>query len=162
MRRLLPHPLVSAGLFVLWLLLNRTVAPGPALVGLVVALLGGWSLALLDHARPRIRRPGLALRLLGWVLLDVARSNLAVLRVILQRDGDRRAGFVRIPLALRDPQALAVLACILTATPGSAWVEYDSEEGWLLLHVLDLEAEGGDWVRFVKERYEAPLMEIFG
>lgn len=160
MRRLLPHPFISASLFLLWLLLNQTVAPGPALVGLAVALIGGRALSLLDQGRPRLRRPGLALLLAGRVLLDIARSNLAVMRIILVRRAERRAGFLRIRLALRDSQALAVLACILTATPGSAWVEFDAEEGWLLLHVLDLGDEE-EWVRLVKERYEQPLMEIF-
>lgn len=160
MRRLLPHPFISGSLFLLWLLLNRTMAPGPALVGLVVALIGGRALSLLGQGRPRLRRPGLALRLAGRVLLDIARSNIAVMRIILARRPERRAGFIRMPLALRDPQALAVLACILTATPGSAWVEFDAEEGWLLLHVLDLGDEE-EWVRLVKDRYEQPLMEIF-
>jgi multicomponent K+:H+ antiporter subunit E len=160
MRRVLPHPFISGNLFLLWLLLNETVAPGPALVGLVVAVIGGWALALLDPGRPRLRRPGVALRLAGTVLVDIARSNLAVARIILRRGKDREAGFIRIPIALRDPQALAVLACILTATPGSAWVEFDAEEGWLLLHVLDLGDEE-EWVRLVRDRYEQPLMEIF-
>ncbi|TCI00032.1 Na+/H+ antiporter subunit E [Roseococcus sp. SYP-B2431] len=160
MRRLLPHPVVSGCLFLLWLLLNGTVEPGPALVGLVVALLGGWALALLDPGQPRLRRPGLALRLAGTVLVDVARSNLAVTRIILGLNKDRQAGFIRIPLALREPQALAVLAGILTATPGSAWVEFDAEEGWLLLHVLDV-GEEEEWVRLVQDRYAQPLMEIF-
>jgi multicomponent K+:H+ antiporter subunit E len=65
-----------------------------------------------------------------------------------------------VRLALRDPQALAALATILTATPGTAWVEFDSEDGWLLLHVLDL-IEEESWVRIVKDRYEQRLMEIF-
>lgn len=160
MRRVLPHPLVSAGIFLLWLLLNRTVAPGPALVGLAVALAGGWALALLSSGHVRLRRPDLMLVLAGRVVVDIARSNLAVARIILERRSDRRAGFVRIRLALREPQALAILACILTATPGSAWAEYDADEGWLLLHVLDI-GEDDEWVRLVKDRYERPLMEIF-
>lgn len=160
MRKLLPHPLVSAGIFLLWLLLNRTTAPGPALVGLAVALLGGWALARLSPGGPKPRRPDLMLLLAGRVLVDIARSNIAVARIILERRGGRRAGFVRIQLALREPQALAVLACILTATPGSAWAEFDAAEGQLLLHVLDL-GEDDAWVRLVKDRYERPLMEIF-
>lgn len=160
MTRLLPHPFVSLALFALWLLLNQTVAPGPALVGLAVALIGGWSLSLLNPGRPRLRRPGVALRMLGHVLIDVARSNLMVARIILNRSATPRAGFIRMKLALRDPSGLAVLACILTATPGSVWVEFDPAEGWLLLHVLDIENEE-EWVRLVRERYEQPLMEIF-
>ncbi|WBV44944.1 Na+/H+ antiporter subunit E [Pseudoroseomonas cervicalis] len=160
MTRLLPHPLVSLGLFLFWMLAQNSVAPGPALLGAALALLGGWALALLRPGRVTPRRPLLALRLLGTVTRDVIRSNIDVARIILLRQPARRAGFLRIRLGLRKPEALAVLACILTATPGTAWVEFDEEEGWLLLHVLDLVDEE-HWVRIVKERYEAPLKEIF-
>lgn len=160
MRWLLPHPVVSAGLFVFWLLASRSVAPGPVVVGAIIAVLGGWALALLDPPRVRIRRPGLILRLLGRVFVDIIRSNIAVARIVLSRKPARRAGFMHIRLSLREPHALAALACILTATPGTAWLEFDPEEGWLLLHVLDLIDEA-EWVHIVKERYEAPLLEIF-
>lgn len=165
MSRLLPHPIVSLALFVMWLLLAETVAPGPAVVALLVALFCGWALAALRPGHSRagrqpLRRMGLALRLAGMVAADTLRSNIAVAKVILHPRPERRSGFLRIQLSLREPQALAVLAVILTATPGTAWVEYDSEEGWLLLHVLDLIDEE-EWVRIVKDRYEAPLLEIF-
>ena len=61
---------------------------------------------------------------------------------------------------MRNESALAALACVLTATPGTAWVEFDTETGILLLHVLDLIDEES-WVHIVKDRYEQPLMEIF-
>ncbi|HEY4250184.1 MAG TPA: Na+/H+ antiporter subunit E [Roseomonas sp.] len=160
MRRLLPYPFVSAALFVLWLLLNETVAPGPALIGAVLALLGGRAFALLEPGTARVRRLGIALRLCGQVLVDVAQSNIAVARIILDPRRPCRAGFITIPLAMRNPQGLAALACILTATPGSAWVEHDAATGLLLLHVLDLTDEDA-WLRTVRTRYEAPLMEIF-
>lgn len=160
MRALLPHPLLSAGLFVMWLLMNQTMQPGPALVGVLVALLGGWALALLRPGRTRIRRLGVILSLAAQVSVDVIRSNIAVAQVILRRRRDRRSGFIRIRLRLRDPQALAVLAIILTATPGTAWLEFDAEEGWLLLHVLDLIDEA-HWIRIVQDHYERPLLEIF-
>lgn len=163
--RLLPAPLVSAALFCLWLLLNQTIAPGPALVGLVVALLGGWMLSALQPARQRrpgaLRRARLLLVLLGHAAYDIIRSNIGVAQVILRRRSARRAGFLHMPLRLRDPGALAMLACILTATPGSAWIEFDPADGMLLLHVLDLVDEEA-WIALVKHRYETPLLEIFG
>lgn len=160
MRMLLPHPLVSLALFLLWMLLNQSMAPGPALVGLVAALLGGRMLTRLRPARLRVRHPLVALRLAGIVVVDIIRSNIGVAQVILGRRKERHSGFIHIPLAMRDTRALAALAAILTATPGTAWVEYDHEEGWLLLHILDLVDEEY-WVRIVKDRYEQPLMEIF-
>ena len=82
MKALLPHPLVSAGLFLMWLLLEQRLAPGPALVGAVVALMGGWALAMLRPGRTHLRRLGTILRLAGHVAVDVARSNIGVAQVI--------------------------------------------------------------------------------
>ena len=76
------------------------------------------------------------------------------------REHARRSGVVRVPLAMRSPHGLAALACILTATPGTVWVDYDSTDGTMLLHVLDLIDEDA-WVRIVKDRWERRLMDIF-
>ena len=76
------------------------------------------------------------------------------------RRGERRAGYVTIPLDLRSRYGLAVLSIIISSAPGTLWIQYDSHSGHLLLHVLDL-VDGNDWVRRIKDRYERPLMEIF-
>ena len=67
---------------------------------------------------------------------------------------------VTIPLQLKDPYGLAILACIITATPGTIWMSYRPADGQLLIHVFDLIDET-EWVRTVTQRYEAPLREIF-
>ena len=67
---------------------------------------------------------------------------------------------MRIPLDMRDPYGLTALACIITATPGTIWVEYDSADSTVLIHVLDLIDEE-QWVTIIKQRYERRLMEIF-
>jgi multicomponent K+:H+ antiporter subunit E len=161
MRRVLPFPLLAAGLLAIWLPLNQSVAPGSVVLGGVAALGACWALAALDPPRARLRRPRAALRLALVVLVEVIRSNNAVARIILDpRRRDRQSGFVRIPLDMRDPYGLATLACIITATPGTLWVEYDSARSAILLHVLDLVDEE-TWVRTIKDRYERRLMEIF-
>lgn len=159
--RLFPHPLMTLGLTLLWLVLTR-FSLGQLILGALVGTVAGRAYAALTPARSRLRRPGLVLRLALIVAADIARSNIAVARLILNdgRRGRRRSGFVRIPLDLREPNGLAILAIILTATPGTAWFDYEPEGGALLLHVLDLVDEAG-WVELVKTRYEAPLLEIF-
>jgi multicomponent K+:H+ antiporter subunit E len=161
MKRLLPAPLLSVALFVLWLLLNRSLEVAQLLLALLLALAIPLLLAGLRPMRVRIRRPGAVLRLMLAVVLDTTRSNIAVARLLL-RPGPRRhpAGFVHIPLALRDPNGLAVLAMIVCLTPGTAWAELALDRSMLLLHVLELddaEAIAAD----IKHRYERPLMEIF-
>ncbi|MEH3116135.1 MAG: Na+/H+ antiporter subunit E [Methylorubrum populi] len=161
MRRLLPHPFLSAGLALTWLLLNAPPSPG----GIVLALLIGLTVpAVMRALRPapvRVRRPGTAARLAVTVLYDMLRSNIDVARIILGlHRGPRRPGFVSIPLDMTAPFGLSVLSIILTATPGTLWVQYDSHSGRLLMHLLD-DTDGAGWVRRVKDRYERPLMEIF-
>jgi len=43
MKRMLPFPLLTTGLLVLWLLLNQTLSPGHLLLGGAAAPLGGWT-----------------------------------------------------------------------------------------------------------------------
>lgn len=162
MRRILPHPMVAGFLLAAWLLLTESASPGAFLLGGVLALGGSWLLASLAPPRARLRRLAVVPGLIRDVLVEVVRSNNAVARIILSPagSGTRRSGFVRIPLEMRDAYGLAALACILTATPGTVWVEYDAEEGTMLLHVLDL-IDDTDWVRIVKEKWERRLMEIF-
>ena len=161
MSRWLPFPLLTASLLAMWLLLAGSAGPGALLLGLLVAFLGARALLALDPERARLRRPRVALELAWAVLVEVFRSNNAVARIILGvGTRNRTSGFVRVPLDMRDPYGLAALACIVTATPGTVWVEYDSADGAMLLHVLDLIDEEG-WVRIVKDRYERRLMEIF-
>jgi multicomponent K+:H+ antiporter subunit E len=161
MRRWLPFPLLTAALLALWLLLTGSVAPGAIVLGSVLAFGAGRALTALDPPKSRFRRPRAALRLALVVLAEIVRSNNAVARIILRPVArHRRSGFVRIPLDMRAPYGLAALACIITATPGTLWVEYDSADNTMLLHVLDLIDEE-EWVRIIKDRYETRLMEIF-
>jgi len=161
MTRLLPHPTVSASLYVLWLLLNQSLSPGHLILGGAAALLGGWTFAALQPIRPQTRRLTVILRLIATVLWDIILSNLAVARIVLGAGKrERRSGFIEIPLELRDPYGLAALACIITSTPGTLWVDFDRTSGTLTIHVLDLEEES-EWVRTIKGRYERPLLEIF-
>lgn len=161
MTRLLPFPLASTGLLVLWLLLSQTVSWGHLLLGGAIAIAGGWALATLEVPKARPRRLRAVFLLFAVVVADIVRSNIAVARIILGLDRRKwTSGFVEIPLELRDPYGLATLACIITSTPGTLWVDFQAASGTLTIHVLDLIDEAG-WRRIIKGRYERLLREIF-
>jgi multicomponent K+:H+ antiporter subunit E len=161
MRLLLPHPFLSAGLGLTWLVLNAPPSPGSIVLALLIGLIVPAVMRALRPAPVRVRRPGLAVRLLFTVLYDMLRSNIDVARIILGlHRGERRTGFVSIPLDMKTPFGLSVLSIILTATPGTLWVQYDTHTGRLLMHLID-DTDSEGWVRRVKDRYERPLMEIF-
>lgn len=161
MKRIIPFPLASTGLVALWLLFNQTLSPGHLLLGGVVALVGGWLLAALELPKARLRRLSPIVRLAGLVAADIVRSNIAVGLIVLGiKERDRTSGLVHIPLELRQPYGLTILACIITSTPGTLWVSFDEATGSLTIHVLDLIDEN-HWIRTIKGRYERLLLEIY-
>jgi len=155
-------PVLGVALAAMWLVLNDTVAPGQALLGALIATgLILWT-AKLRPLRPRLYRPWLAISLLAIVFVDIVRSNIAVGRIILGlvRDRTIRSGLLEIPLDLRDPHGLAVLATIITSTPDTVWVDHAADRAMLTLHILDLR-DPQTWIRVIKDRYERPLIRIF-
>lgn len=149
-------------LLALWLLLTQSLAAGEVLLGAACALGGTLVYARLQPTARRLRlRPRTIAELFALVMLDIVRSNVAVARIVLGLQRSKRtAGFLSLPLELRDPAGLAVLACIITATPGTSWARYDTAQNVLTIHVLDLVDEAA-WIRLFKERYERRLLEIF-
>jgi len=160
LKRVFPYPLLSASLLVMWLLLNQSLGVGHILLGAIIGICTAWATASLDPPKPHVYRYGSILRLIWRVLLDVFRSNIEVATVLLTGRSRQTSRFIEIPLELTDRVGLAVLSCIITATPGSAWLNYDSARSVVLIHVLDLTDEE-QWISTVKTRYETLLLEIF-
>lgn len=159
-RRWLPYPLLTALLALIWLVLKQSITPGTVVLGIALGMGLGKVFGLLQPPQARVRNYPLAARLLVTVVYDIVRSNLSVARLIAGGGRGSRSGFVAIPLTLTDRHGLAVLACIITSTPGTVWVSYDPAGNVLLIHVLDLLDEANS-ITTIQQRYERPLLEIF-
>lgn len=160
MRTFFPYPLLTAGLAVMWLLLSG-FTPGQLMLAAIVSVAASHALRALGETSPHFRRWLAIPELFGIVLYDIVRSNIAVASILLS--GARRprtAGFVVVPLRIRHPSALAILAIVITSTPGTAWIDYNSARGELLIHIFDLVDEA-EWITLIATRYESLLMEIF-
>lgn len=160
MTRFLPYPILTACLAVMWLLLAGFTS-GQLVLAVLVAMGSAQALKALGEASPPVKRWILVAKFTGVVLYDIIRSNVAVASIVLS--GARRppkSGFITMPLKLRNPTGLATLAVVLTSTPGTAWLDYNSTRRELLIHVFDLVDEEV-WVNQILNRYEKPLLEIF-
>ena len=158
----LPFPFVSLGLCALWLMLNQTLDAANLLfgaaLGIVVPLLTRRLQAL---GYPRMRAPLVFARLIALASVEIVRSCYNVSIIILFKNGQSvNSQFIRVPLTLRDPHGLALLACLINMTPGTVWVEIFPERHELSLHVFDLH-DMQWWIDTIKGSYEQPLIEIF-
>lgn len=159
--RWLPHPLLSLVLVLLWMLLLNGFSVGGLLVGAALGVAiprltrGFWP------AWPPVAAWGKVLAYLGVVAWDVVVANLQVARLILFRPLDSLATrWVVVPLELRSPAAITVLAGTITMTPGTVSCDLSADGRSLLVHCLDA-PDAEETVRQMKERYEARLEEIF-
>lgn len=161
LHRLVPAPLLSASLFALWLVVSRPAGVSSLVLAIAVALATPHLTTRLRVTEARVRRPFVVARFILRVGYDVLASNLEVAwGIVAWRWRRPRAAFVRIPLALRDPVALAALSMVTTVVPGTVWSELALDRSALLLHVWDVPDEQAFIARF-KARYERPLQEIF-
>jgi multicomponent K+:H+ antiporter subunit E len=157
--RLLPAPLLSAVLFAAWLLLNG-VSSGHLVLGAALAVAIPWFTERFRPDRFRLRAwPTIAV-LAATVLWDIVVSNVQVARLILGPERRIHPRFVWLPLALRDPHAIATLAGIITMTPGTLSADLTEDRRFLLVHALNVTDEAA-LVATIKTRYEAPLRRVF-
>jgi multicomponent K+:H+ antiporter subunit E len=154
------HPVLSLLLAAVWLLLQQSLAlPNLITAAVLGLLLPRWLHGFLGPAtRPR----GLLrmLRFTAIVLWDILVSNLTVARLVLNPWSRPQPAWVPVPLSLRDPLALSLLATIITTTPGTVSCIVDEDAACLLVHALDCR-DPAAMAQDIKSRYEAPLRAIF-
>lgn len=160
MQQLLPHPLLTPILTVIWLLLANSLAPGQIVLGLFL----GWLLPKLTlqfwPESVKIYKPLLLIRFLGIFLMDIVLANFTVARLILGKPERLQPAFVIVPLDVKSDLAISFLANVISLTPGTISARVSPDHRFLLVHALnetDIEA----LVTTIKSRYEAPLKEIF-
>lgn len=160
-QRWLPHPMLTLLLIVLWILLLNAFSVGGLLMGAVLGIVIPRVTSNFWPERPPIRAYGKAFVYMGLVLWDVVVANLHVTRLILFRRTDQlHVRWVTLPIELRSPEAITVLAGTITMTPGTVSCDLSADGRSLLVHCLDA-PDAEETVRQMKERYEARLMEIF-
>lgn len=160
MNWLLPHPLLTPLLALIWVLLVNSFSLGAILFGLVL----GWAIPLFTLRfwpdRVYVRKPLMLLRFLFVLLYDILAANLAVAWLILRGPGRVEPAFVVVPLTLRSDLGISLLANTISVTPGtvSSWLSPDRRS--LIVHGLNV-TDPAALVDTIKHRYEAPLLQIF-
>ena len=77
------------------------------------------------------------LKYLFWLIVEVAKCNVAVVKLLLARKVRIAQEFVEIPVSTKSDLAQVIFANSITLTPGTVTVE--TEDNNLLVHVLNLD-----------------------
>ena len=158
---LFPSITASMLLALFWLLLVNEASAGQIALAIVLGLVLSPLTLRFRAARPPVRRLGIVAALLAVFLYDLVVANLTVARAVLGSMSRVRPRLVHVPLDMTDPAAIALLAGVISLTPGTVLIDIDLPRGILTIHVL-LVGDDAALTRDIKTRYESRIKEIFG
>lgn len=161
LRKLFPHPVLTVVLTLVWVGLVNVLTLNAFVFGFIL----GTILPLLTAAywpdRPRLRNPLMIIEYILIVLWDICVANVQVAKIILFKPNSKlQSKWITVPLDLRTPEAITVLAGTITMTPGTVSSDLSEDGHSLLVHCLDA-PDPKAVVAEIKHRYERRLKEIF-
>jgi len=161
LRKILPHPFLTLTLIVVWQMLVNKLTFGNLVLGTILGLIIPIITSPYWPNRPRLSSLPRIVEFVLVVLWDICVANVQVAIIILfKTNANTKPAWITIPLELRTPEAITVLASTITMTPGTVSSDLSADGRSLLVHCLD--APDPDAVRDdIKARYERRLKEIF-
>jgi multicomponent K+:H+ antiporter subunit E len=159
-RRYRPRVFNFVLLFVVWILLTNTFTFGNVLLATLLAWVIPVLVGSLQTAAPSIVTPLKGARYVLVLLGDIIVANIVVAKQVLGPLDKLKPGFIAIPLELKQPLPITLLASTISLTPGTVSTEVSADNKTLYVHALNVESEL-KLIEHIKKRYETPLKEIF-
>lgn len=128
---------------IIWVLLWGEVSPGNIVAGLVVGLLVQSLLPLPTVGYHGKIRPRWLLYLIFRFLVDLVAASFQVATLALNPRHIPHTAVVGVELRTENDLYLFITSEITTLVPGSVVVEALRRNGYVYVHVLDLEGVGG-------------------
>lgn len=160
LKRWFPHFALSLFMLVLWLLLVNEFNAGQVVLGSFLAWLIPYATREFWPESVTLHKPLLALKLIAIILWDIVVANGVLALRILGSRQKLQPAFMTVPLDITGDFAITLLASTISLTPGTVSADLSTDRRSLLVHVLHVD-DIDTSVAELKQRYEAPLMEIF-
>lgn len=157
--RCFPHPFIAFLVAFAWIILAGSYSVQSfVMAGLLALIIPHLTHPFMAKA-PKIRWL-LAIKLIFIVLWDIIVSNFKVAKIVLGSMDNLQPKWFRVPLECDHELVNALLAMIITTTPGTVSAGIDQEKHDILVHALSSDDEQAD-IADMKQRYEALLIQIF-
>lgn len=160
MSKVIPAPLLSLFLLLIWLLLFNSLSAGVLLLGVIFAV------AIPVIFRPawprfaRVKKPHLAVVYFFLLLLDIIIANFKVAALIIGSRKSIKPALIVFPLDMKEELPVTILASTITLTPGTVSCEITRGRKGILIHAFS-EEDPQQLIETIRTRYERRLKEIF-
>lgn len=151
----------AAGLALAWCALTGAFGPfdwafGLALGWIVLRIAGSGRAGAIARA---IARVPAALSLLVFFLWELAVANLRVAAAVLGPSHLVRPGIVAVPLDVTSDAGIALLANLITLTPGTLSLDVSTDRRVLYVHCLTID-DPEETVRSIKNGFERRVLGV--
>src|SRR5690606_34555437 len=133
-RRWLPHPALSAFMWVLWLLMVNEFSAGHIVLCAILA----WLIPFLTHSfwpdATTLRTPLLPLLFRLLVLWYIVVPDVILKLCVLEQMKKLHPAFLTQPLDIKEDFTTSLLASTISLTPGTVSADLSADRSALLIH----------------------------
>jgi multicomponent Na+:H+ antiporter subunit E len=142
-----------------WAALTGEFTPGNLAGGFVMGYVVLWlARGALGQSSYFVKVPQV-IAFIGYFLWELVKANVRVAAEVLTPGHQMRPAIVAIPLDLRSPLAITLLAQMITLTPGTLSLDVSSDRRVLYVHSMyvdDIDA----FRRSIKDGFERRLLQV--
>jgi multicomponent Na+:H+ antiporter subunit E len=128
-------------------------------VGFILGYLALWVTQPLYGRSGYFQRVPKAVRLLGYFLFELLRSNLRVFWDVVTPGHISRPGIVGVPLSAEKELEILLVANLITLTPGTLSIDLSEDRRTLYVHVMYLD-DPDQFRNDIKEGLERRVLEV--
>lgn len=150
---------VNLLLALVWALMIESFSVATFLVGFVASFIVLWFLSPLIGGQTYFRKVVQTTRFACFLLKEIVVANLRIAWHVVTPSSFFKPGVVAVPLEAMSETEVAILANIITLTPGSFTVDVSDDNTVLYVHMMDIgDIEAAR--QSIKHDYERPLLEV--
>jgi multicomponent Na+:H+ antiporter subunit E len=151
--------LLNVFLAFVWMFLTVSFNGASFLIGYLIGLLIIFILRRFFHSRFYLIPLFVIAKLVFIFLKELLLSNIAVVKIVLNRSLDIRPGIFALPTELEKDWEVTLLSLLITLTPGTLVLDISEDGRTLYVHALDV-PDVKETIKAIKESFEKTIMEV--
>src|SRR5699024_115960 len=151
--------LLNVSIAIVWMFLSTSLTAQTFMIGYLIGLLIIFIMRKYFKKRFYLSRVWAVLKLGLIFLKELAMSNIAVLRIVLQPKMDIEPSIFAFPTDLQQNWEITLLSNLITLTPGTLVVHVSDDQRTLYIHAIDVD-DVNEEIEYIKNKFEKVIKEF--